>query len=258
MSSWWAHTQRGIPSSEPGTDFYCPIGTPVLAPDSGRVWGYGNSVGPATGRWVGIDFDNGMSFRALHLSRVLAITGGYVQRGQVIGHSGASGYGEEDWSWNVAETGGAHTHVTLWPNHNHLYGYMPNGQPYTIDFMEHAEGGSAAGGDATDFPTTPKTQEDHDMYARSNAGVPNSGIIIQSGVPPYSLPDQVYEATASALGLTPVPLEAWKYETLVREQWTAFTTAQWFANNDLNDDDVQQLADKIATRLGRPAEVADE
>lgn len=139
MSSWTAHQHRNPRSQEPGTDFYCPIGTPVLAPDEGVIYGYGNSIAPATGRWVGIQFKSGMSFRALHLSRLVR-TSGVVARGEIIGYSGASGYGEEDWSWNPA-TGGAHTHVTLWPTAVRRYGYSPEtGKPYTIDFMNFVGG----------------------------------------------------------------------------------------------------------------------
>src|SRR5690554_847163 len=98
MCCWAAHQRRGTPSREPGTDFYCPIGTPVVAPADGRIYGYGTSIAPATGRWVGVDFDMGFRFRAMHLSK-LARTSGRVKRGDIIGYSGASGYGEEDWSW---------------------------------------------------------------------------------------------------------------------------------------------------------------
>lgn len=146
MSSFAAHQRRGTPSSEPGTDFYCPIGTPVLAPDDGYIYGWGNSITPATGRWVGVAMDNGMAMRALHLSKVHRTTG-RVTRGEVLGLSGASGYGEEDWSWNVAETGGAHTHVTLWPTHTIRYGYDSNGNPYSINFMDYAGASGGTGDD---------------------------------------------------------------------------------------------------------------
>lgn len=152
-SSWTAHQHRTPRSTEPGTDFYCPIGTPVLAPDDGVIYGYGNSIAPATGRWVGIQFQSGMSFRALHFSRVVR-TSGVVRRGEVIGYSGASGYGVEDWSSNP-NTGGAHTHVTLWPTAVRQYGYSPvTGKPYTIDFMNFV-GGTAGGGTTPedDMPT---------------------------------------------------------------------------------------------------------
>lgn len=143
-SSWSAHQRRVPRSQEPGTDFYCPIGTPVLAPDDGVIYGYGTSIVPATGRWVGIQFQNGMSFRALHLSQLVR-TSGVVFRGQVIGYSGASGYGKEDWS-SDPDKGGAHTHVTLWPTAVRRYGYSPEtGKPYTIDFMDYV-GGTSGGG----------------------------------------------------------------------------------------------------------------
>lgn len=148
MSSWTAHQHRSPRSTEPGTDFYCPIGTPVLSPWSGVVYTVSNSIEPATGRWVGVDLDNGQRFRTLHLSKTLARAGQRVSRGDILGLSGASGYGEEDWSWNP-NTGGAHTHVTLWPTHRSRYGYhWVNGKeiPYTVDFMQYADTSSSAGG----------------------------------------------------------------------------------------------------------------
>jgi murein DD-endopeptidase MepM/ murein hydrolase activator NlpD len=156
MSSWTAHQHRNPRSTEPGTDFYCPIGTPVLAPDDGVIYGYGNSIAPATGRWVGIQFQSGMSFRAMHFSRVVK-TSGVVRRGEIIGYSGASGYGVEDWSSNP-NTGGAHTHVTLWPTAVRRYGYSPvTGKPYTIDFMNFV--GGAAGGGTTPEDDMPDMNE---------------------------------------------------------------------------------------------------
>lgn len=158
MSSWASHQRRSPRSSEPGTDFFCPIGTPVLAPANGRIYDTDDSIDPATGRWVGIDMDNGMRFRAMHLSGIRR-TSGFVRRGEVIGWSGASGYGEEDWSWNVAETGGAHTHVTLWPTHTSVYGYDRNGNPYTVDFMDYADR-SGSGSAASEETTDPELEED--------------------------------------------------------------------------------------------------
>lgn len=165
MSSWRAHINRGTPSTEPGTDFYVPIGTPVYAPASGEIWGSGLSIGPATGRWVGINFDNGMSFRCMHHSRLVR-TSARVDQGEIIAYSGASGYGEEDWSWNVAETGGAHTHATLWPTHSHQYGYDWRGNPYTLDLMDWVGGFSGDG-------SSPFLPED-DMYSEDDRNRDNS------------------------------------------------------------------------------------
>lgn len=166
-SSWFSHQLRRPRSTEPGTDLYCPIGTPVLAPADGRVYAVGTSIGPATGRWVGIDFNDGRRFRALHLARIDKWPGQTVRRGEVIGLSGASGYGEEDWSWNPA-TGGAHVHVTLWPSRQMLFGYRPNGTPYTLDFMEYLDQSAPAGGDETELdakkPIEQSEEDDMGFY----------------------------------------------------------------------------------------------
>lgn len=122
MSSWTAHTNRGVPSVEPGTDYYCPRGTPVRAAASGRVVDVGDSIQPATGRFVTIDLDDGRRVRYLHLERRHVNVGDRVQWGQRIADSGATGYGETDWSWNVAETGGSHVHMTLWAQQRYTFG----------------------------------------------------------------------------------------------------------------------------------------
>lgn len=161
ISSWAAHQRRIPKSSEPGSDLYCPIGTPVYAPESGLIYGYGTSIVPATGRWVGINFTNGMSWRALHMSK-LERTSGFVRRGDLLGYSGATGYGKEDWSKDP-DKGGAHVHVTLWPTTDRRFGYNRNGKPYTIDFMEHVggspSGGSSSGGGTVPLPIQKKDEE---------------------------------------------------------------------------------------------------
>jgi hypothetical protein len=133
MSTWKAHIKRGTPSDEPGTDYYCPIGTPIRAASSGVVSEVGDSIRPATGYFVKVNLDDGRSVRYLHLSRRLVNVGQRVQWGEVIAYSGATGYGEADWSWNVAGTGGAHVHMTVFPTHRSQYGYISRGVPYTLD-----------------------------------------------------------------------------------------------------------------------------
>lgn len=154
MSSWAQHQRRNPRSTEPGTDWYCPIGTLVLAPADGWIYGYGRDIKPATGLWNGIEFANGMSFRAMHYSDLIR-TSGSVERGEPIAYSGATGYGDWDWSDNPA-TGGAHVHGTLWPTYTRRFGYQSNGKPWTVDFMAHV-GGSTAGVGSNTF------QED-DMF----------------------------------------------------------------------------------------------
>lgn len=166
MSSWAAHQKRKPRSSEPGTDFYCPIGTPVFCPADGVIYGAGNTIGPATGRWVGVQFDNGMSFRTLHLSKIERFSGS-VKRGDLLGYSGASGYGDEDWSWNP-NTGGAHTHVTLWPSSSRRFGYDAFGKPYTIDFMNFVGGPRASGNSESKIET--KEYDEMQMIGNNNDG----------------------------------------------------------------------------------------
>lgn len=241
ISSWQDHQNRGTPSSEPGTDFYIPTGTPIIAPADGYIYGSGESVNPATGRWVGINFDNGMSFRSMHHSQNL-LTSGRVEQGRVYALSGSSGYGSEFFGEPYRNdafyrnTGGDHVHATLWPTHDHIYGYGKGGIPFTIDLMQYAS------------PATPVPieSEEDDMKAIQQAGLPDSGIIIQAGVPPYAMGEQVFLAVAGAYGLTPQVLQAWQYETVVREQWTAFSTAQAFAaNRELSQNDINRIATAI-------------
>lgn len=158
MANWASHQRRFPKSSEPGTDMFVPIGTPVFAPADGIIYGYGNTVGPDTGRWVGIHFQNGMAFRALHLSRIERFSG-VVHRGDLIGYSGASGYGYEDWS-HLAGMPGAHVHVTLWPTVVKRYGYDSQGHPYTVDFMNYVGGSPSGGGGITPPLPEPEIEDD--------------------------------------------------------------------------------------------------
>lgn len=146
-ASWLSHTHRSPKSTEPGTDMFVPIGTPIYSPADGHIYGYGATIRPATGRWVGVDFDNGLRFRCMHLSRLVR-TEGPVKRGDLLGYSGASGYGYEDWS-TLSTMPGAHTHVTLWPTHSSRFGYQANGLPFTVDFMEYVGGDQSSGGGST-------------------------------------------------------------------------------------------------------------
>lgn len=152
-TSWSAHKRRRQPSTEAGIDMFCPIGTPVLAIESGRIADTGDSIGPATGRFVTLDLDDGRRARFLHLRNRIVKIGDRVRRGQVIGYSGATGYGEEDWSWNVAETGGAHVHMTLWPSQRYVFGATGTLDPE----LYFDTTGTTAGNNAKPF-------EEDDMY----------------------------------------------------------------------------------------------
>lgn len=73
-----------------GTDFVCPVGTPIVAAAPGVVtlvrdrWLRG-------GLTVTVDHGGAVSTQYTHLSRVLVPMGAHVKRGEVIALSGASG-----------------------------------------------------------------------------------------------------------------------------------------------------------------------
>lgn len=167
-ASWASHTRRSPKSTEPGTDMFVPIGTPIYAPADGRVYGSGNSIGPATGRWIGIDFDNGLRFRCMHLSRLVNLPS-RVGRGDLIGYSGASGYGYEDFR-RAPGMPAAHTHVTLWPSHSSRFGYDRNGNPYTVDFMQYVGGSQSSGGNKAPTPEAVKDDEIMKLIGNANDG----------------------------------------------------------------------------------------
>lgn len=150
VSTWTAHTNRSTPSTEPGTDFYCPRFTELHAAASGVVADIGRSITPATGRYITLDLDDGKRCRYLHLEEIHVSLGQRVAWGQVIGKTGATGYGEADWSWNVAGTGGAHVHMTLWE-----YQIYQFGRYATLDPQDYIQ--------EIDMPLDP--QKDYDAFA---------------------------------------------------------------------------------------------
>jgi murein DD-endopeptidase MepM/ murein hydrolase activator NlpD len=161
ICTYYTHTRRTTPSSEAGVDYYCPIGTPVRAAGDGVIYAVDGGIVPATGRYVTLDLYDGRRVRYLHLSRWSTYKGAHVRRGQIIGYSGASGYGSEYFGASSearipANTGGPHVHTTLWPGHYYQFGKYPL-QP-TLDFELYVGGGSASGAStagATEKPVVP-------------------------------------------------------------------------------------------------------
>ena len=175
MASWEAHTNRYVPSTEPGTDYYCAVGTPIRAAASGRVVDVGDSIYPATGHYVTLDLDDGRRCRYLHLSRRHVNVGDRVQWGQHIADSGATGYGEQDWSWNIAETGGAHVHMTLWAHQRYTFGRYATIDPE--QYMASNQGGN--GFEEDDM----FTDEDRERLNATYAGVFGSRNLTDKATP---------------------------------------------------------------------------
>ena len=72
-----------------GADFLAGVGTPVAAPNRGRVVLAGDTY--FSGGSVVLDHGWGLYSYLAHLSRILVEAGDVVQAGDVVGHSGATG-----------------------------------------------------------------------------------------------------------------------------------------------------------------------
>ena len=90
-----------------GVDFRASVGTPVMAMADGVVMGTGNTdlicYGGSFGKFVFIQYDNGLSSAFGHLSLVKVAMGEQVKRGEVVAYSGATGH-----------VTGPHLHVSLY------------------------------------------------------------------------------------------------------------------------------------------------
>ncbi len=90
-----------------GVDFRASVGTPVMAMADGTVLGVGDTdltcLGASFGKFVFIQYNNGLSSTFGHLSLIKAYEGQAVKRGEVIGYSG-----------NTGHTTGPHLHVSLY------------------------------------------------------------------------------------------------------------------------------------------------
>ncbi|MBP6866590.1 MAG: peptidoglycan DD-metalloendopeptidase family protein [Candidatus Pacebacteria bacterium] len=93
--------------SHSGVDFRASVGTPVKSMAGGTVRGFGDTdttcPGASFGKWIFIEFDNGLSATYGHLSLQKVYTGQKVSRGEVVGYSGATG-----------RVTGPHLHITLY------------------------------------------------------------------------------------------------------------------------------------------------
>ncbi len=93
--------------SHSGVDFRASTGTPVKAMADGVVRGVGDTdtycKGASFGKWVFIEYENGLSSTFGHLSYISAKIGQKVLRGDVVGLTG-----------NTGHSTGPHLHVTVY------------------------------------------------------------------------------------------------------------------------------------------------
>ncbi|MDQ3245119.1 MAG: peptidoglycan DD-metalloendopeptidase family protein [bacterium] len=93
--------------SHSGVDFRASVGTPVYAMADGVVLGTGDTdstcAGASFGKWVYIEYNNGLGSTYGHLSLIKAYQGQKVSRGDIVAYSGDSGH-----------VTGPHLHVTIY------------------------------------------------------------------------------------------------------------------------------------------------
>lgn len=93
--------------SHSGVDFRASIGTEVYAMASGKVLGTGNTDiycnRASFGKWVFIQYNNGLSSTYGHLSSIIAKSGQEVKTGDIIGLSG-----------NTGHSTGPHLHISVY------------------------------------------------------------------------------------------------------------------------------------------------
>lgn len=90
-----------------GVDFRASVGTPVKAMSDGVVRGVGDTdvccPGASYGKWIFIEYSNGLSSTFGHLSLISVREGQRVARGELVGYSG-----------NTGSSTGPHLHVSLY------------------------------------------------------------------------------------------------------------------------------------------------
>lgn len=99
----FAKTSRAYPTCfHNGVDIAAPIGTPIRAASGGLIVGVA-SAPYAYGKWVTIEHENGMVTLYGHMSVQATKVGQTVQRGDIIGYMGSTGYST-----------GSHVHFTVY------------------------------------------------------------------------------------------------------------------------------------------------
>lgn len=155
------HVARG--SVNPGTDYTAPYGSEVRAVADGYVAGVVTTNYGSGGRMVYVDHDDQLGTDYLHLSLIASgiVEGKRVFRGDLLGYSGASGYGDDHYY-------GAHLHISI--RNTHGYHAMNHGNFDFDKFIKDQAATAGSGGG------TPIIQEEDDMsahvYVQSNT--PNS------------------------------------------------------------------------------------
>ncbi|MES2416127.1 MAG: peptidoglycan DD-metalloendopeptidase family protein [Patescibacteria group bacterium] len=111
ITQFFGKTEAGkrlyVNGTHNGVDFRASMGTPVKAMANGIVMGTGDTdvtcPGASFGKFVFIQYDNGLSSTYGHFSLIKVAQGQKVSRGEVVGYSGNTGYST-----------GPHLHVSIY------------------------------------------------------------------------------------------------------------------------------------------------
>jgi len=146
-ASFTNHVNRTPTSVNPGTDYGCPMNTPVLAPAGGLIVITDPDAGGAGGRMVALDTFDGDGFDFLHLNTIEVLEGEYVSQGQIVAYSG-----------NTGLSSGPHLHLSY--RQKHGYHFLNSGN---LDFEAWLQSGAAP-------EPTPITdpEEDDMLYYKDN------------------------------------------------------------------------------------------
>lgn len=137
------HVARG--SVNPGTDYKSPYGSRVVAVADGYVSDIVTTNYGSGGRMVGVDHDDGLGTDYLHLSLIAPgiVPGKRVFRGDTLGYSGASGYGDDWWY-------GPHLHISIRNRHGF---HWQNAGNFDFDYFINHQAGVSGGGATPIDPT---------------------------------------------------------------------------------------------------------
>ena len=107
MASKFARTSPAYPTCfHNGIDIGAKYGTIVVAARAGRAVAVENAP-YAYGRWITIEHDNGLITMYAHLSLQSVAVGREVDKGEIIGYMGSTGYST-----------GSHLHFTVYTTNN--------------------------------------------------------------------------------------------------------------------------------------------
>ena len=110
---------RTYASGHSGADFRARTPLPVKAMAEGMVKGVGDTdttcAGVSFGKWIFIEYGNGLSSTFAHLSLIKVKEGQKVKRGEVVGYTGGTG-----------RVTGPHLHVSLYVSSAVSVGTVPS------------------------------------------------------------------------------------------------------------------------------------